>query len=81
MDCQKISDILSILKVDSLSRLRNRNEVIDKLHSEHLKDIDNVLMDVRVYVAKISVAYKQYEILKMIDEFIYKKQIDHNAQK
>ena len=75
MNCQEIETILNNLKVDSLGRIRGKNKAIDKLHSEHLKKIDSDMMDIRVYVAKMSTGYSTTEALKMIDEFIYRKQV------
>jgi hypothetical protein len=74
MNCQEISDIIDGLKVNSLGRIRGKSQVIDKMHSAHLTDLDNALMDVRVFVARLSTGYSSTEILKMIDEFIYKIQ-------
>ena len=75
MTCQEIETILKTLKVDSLGRLRGMNKAIDKIHSAHLRDVDNQLTDVRIYVAKQSVANQPAILLKDIDNFIYQKQI------
>lgn len=71
----KIENALNDLKVNSRGSIRGKNRVIDKIHSMHLKKIDSELMDVRVFVAKISTGHSTKEALEMIDEFIYKKQI------
>lgn len=75
MDCQKIETIINCLKVNSLGHIRGKNRVIDKIYSEHLKKIDSDLMDIRIYVAKLSTGHTTTEALKMIDEFIYKIQM------
>jgi hypothetical protein len=75
MDCQKIESIINDLKVDSLGRIRGKNKVIDKIHAEHLKKVDSDLMDIRVYVAKLSTGHSTTEALKMIDDFIYKMSV------
>lgn len=75
MNCLKIEKILSTLKADSRGFIRGKNKAIDKIHSAHLQDVDSKLMDVRVFVAKLSTGYSTKEALKMIDDFIYKKQI------
>lgn len=75
MDCQKIESIINDLKVNSRGQIRNKSKVIDKLHSEHLTKVDSELMDIRVFVAKISTAHPTKYVLKAIDDFIYKKQV------
>lgn len=75
MNCQKIESSIKELKVNSLGRIRNKSRVIDKIHSDHLKSVDSILMDVRIYVNKLSTAHSSTEIIKMVDEFIYQKQI------
>lgn len=75
MDCQKIETALNKLKVNKAYSIRGKSKVNDEIHSMHLKAVDNALMDVRIYVAKLSTGYTTAEALKMIDEFIYKKQI------
>lgn len=75
MDCNKIENIISELKADSLGRIRNKNKVIDKLHSESLKEVDSLLMDIRVYVAQLSTGYSSTQVLQMVDNFLYKKQL------
>ncbi len=75
MNCEEIETILHSLTVDSLQRIRGKSKVIDKLHSEHLKKVDSDLMDVRVFVARLSTGHTTADALKMIDEFIYQKQI------
>ena len=75
MNCQEIETIVNDLKVDSLGRIRGKNKVIDRLHSAHLKAVDSDLMDIRVFVAKCSTGHSSNDVLKMIDEFIYKKQV------
>lgn len=75
MNAEKIESILSELKVNSKGAIRGKNKVIDKIHSEHLIDIHEKQMAIRVYVAKLSTSYSTKEALKMIDEFIYQQQI------
>jgi len=75
MNCQKIDEILSELKVNSRGQIRNKSRVTDLLHSEHLKKVDSELMDIRVFVAQLPVKYNVSTIQKMVDDFIYKKQI------
>lgn len=75
MNCQEIEKMLNELKVDSLGRIRNKGKVGDKIHIAHLKKVDSALMDVRVFVARLSTGHSQKDLLKMIDEFIYKKQV------
>ena len=75
MNCQQIENIINELKVDSLGRIRGKRKVIDKLHSEHLKKVDSDLMDIRVYVARLSTGLSTSDVLNMIDKFIYQKQI------
>ncbi len=75
MNCQDIEAILQTLKVDKIGRIRNKSKVIDKIHRTHLKKVDDDLMDVRIFVARLSTGYSSTEVLKMVDEFIYKKQI------
>ncbi len=70
-----IDNALNNLKIDSAGRIRGKNKVIDTIHRQHLKDVDNALMDVRIFVARISTANSTTAALKMIDEFIYKKQV------
>lgn len=74
MNCEKIETILSELKVDSLGRIRNKSKVIDKIHSEHLKKLDSDLMDIRVYVAKLT-GYSPDQMQRKIDDFIYQLSI------
>lgn len=74
MNCQKIEEIMSALKVNKRGQIRGQGRVMDKLHSEHLKDIDKALMDIRIFVARLSTGYSCSDALKMIDEFIYKTQ-------
>lgn len=76
MNCQEIETIMNGLKIDSLGRLIGKSKVIDEIHSAHLKKIDSDLMDIRVFVAKCSTGHSSTEVLKMIDEFIYKKQVN-----
>lgn len=75
MKAEEIDKILKELKVDSIGRIIGKNKAINKIHSAHLKKVDSELMDVRVYVAKLSTGYSTKEALKMIDEFIYQHQI------
>lgn len=76
MDCQKIQSAINELKVNSKGAIRGQMRVIDKIHSMHLKKVDSELMDVRIFVAKLSTGYSTNEALKMIDDFIYKKQVE-----
>jgi len=71
----EIEKIMNELKVDSIGRLRHKNKVLDKIHRAHLKEVDSKLMDVRIFIAKLSTGYSQKELLEMIDRFIYKQQI------
>lgn len=76
MNCTEIDKILNNLKVDSLSRIRHKNRVIDKIHSKHLTDVDSLLMDIRVSVAKLNNGtLDSFDALKMVDQIIYQKQI------
>lgn len=74
MDCQKIYDVLAGLKVNSRSQIRGKNKAADKIHSMHLKKMDEVLMDIRVYVAKLA-NHPNKEAFKSIDEFIYRRSV------
>lgn len=75
MNSELIEHILKDLKVDSLGRIRGKNTAINRIQSEHLKVVDNALTDVRIFVAKLSTGHSSTEVLKAIDEFIYKKQL------
>jgi hypothetical protein len=75
MNCEIIDNILRELKVNSAYAIRGKNKAIDKIHAEHLKEIDTQLSDVRIFVAKLSTGYSTDEALKLIDEFLYKKQV------
>jgi hypothetical protein len=75
MNCEIIDNILRELKVNSAYAIRGKNRAVDKIYAEHLKDVDSQLTDVRIFVAKLSTGYSTTEALKMIDEFIYKKQV------
>jgi hypothetical protein len=74
INAQIIEEVLNELKVDSLGRIRGKQKANNKILSQHLTEIDNKLMDIRVFVARISTRYSSKEALKMIDEFIYKMQ-------
>ena len=77
MNCEKIESILSELKVNSKGSIRGKRKVIDKIHSEHLTDIHEKQMAIRVYVQKIARQYATpatKEAYKLIDEFIYQQQ-------
>lgn len=39
MNCQQIDDAISELKPDKNKRLRNKNRVIDHIHSMHLQEM------------------------------------------
>jgi len=71
MDCEKIENLLSELKVDSLNRIRNKRRVMDNIHSEHLKDIHAKLTKIRLFVVGISIGHTPTEIIEMVDKFIY----------
>lgn len=75
MNCQEIQNALNELKVNSKGSIRGQMRVIDKIHSMHLKKVYSDLMDIRVFVVQLSTGHSTKEALKMIDEFIYKKQI------
>lgn len=75
MNCQEIQNAINELKVNSRGAIRGKNKAIDKLHALHLKKLDSELMDIRVYVAKISAVNSPKDIFKKLDEFIYNKQI------
>jgi hypothetical protein len=68
MNCQKIDDAINELKVDSLGRIRGKSKVIDKIHSMHLTELDNVLMNIRIKVAKLGVTAHLLEVDKIIYE-------------
>jgi hypothetical protein len=74
MNAQQISDAIDLIKVDSIGRRQGVNKAISKIHSQHLRSVDNLLMDIRVYVAKISTGNSPKQILTDIDNFIYQKQ-------
>lgn len=75
MKAQDIENLLNRLKVDELGRIRGKSVVMNGIQSRHLQDMDKSLMDIRVFVARLSTAYGAEKCLKMIDEFIYQKQI------
>lgn len=75
MNCQSIEKKLNILSVDKAGRIRGKSKCMDAIHTEHLKDIDTKLMEVRVFVARMSTGNSTTDALKMIDEFIYKMQV------
>jgi len=75
MNCQTIEEKLNQLSVDKAGRIRGKSKCIDAIHSEHLKAVDNKLMDVRVFVARLQLGILQADALKMIDDFIYKMQV------
>jgi hypothetical protein len=75
MNANDISIELDKLKVNSRGFIRGKNQAVDKLHGLHLKKIDSDLMEIRIFVGKISTAHTTREALEMIDEFIYKKQV------
>ena len=75
MNCEIIDNILRELKVNSAYAIRGKNKAVDKIYAEHLKEVDNQLTDIRLFVAKLSTAYSTVEALLLIDEFIYKKQV------
>jgi hypothetical protein len=73
---EQIDDILNGLAANSRGQIRGKTQANNKLLAMQLKAVDSALMDVRVYVAQLSTAYSTKEALKLIDEFIYKKQIE-----
>lgn len=75
MNCNDIAIALDTLKVNSRGSIRGKSRAIDKIHSMHLKKLDNELMDIRVFVARVSTGHTTNDALKMIEEYIYKKQI------
>ena len=75
MNSKTIETAIKKMKVDKRGYLRGQNKCIDEIHRAHLKKVDNDLMDIRIFVAKISTGYSTAEALKMIDNFIYQKQI------
>ena len=75
MDCQTIEKKLNQLSVDKAGIIRGKSKCMDAIHSEHLKTIDSKLMDVRVFVARLSTGHSTTDALKMIDDFIYKMQV------
>jgi hypothetical protein len=76
MNAQIIEEVLNELKVDSLGRIRGKQKANNKILSKHLTEVDNKLTDIRIFVAKISTGHSTKDALKMIDEFIYKIQIN-----
>jgi len=76
MTAEEIEKVLNEdLKVNSLGHIRGKNTANNKIMSLHLKSIDSDLMDVRIFVAKLSTGLSTKEALNEIDHFIYKKQI------
>ena len=69
MNAQIIENTLNELSVDSIGRIRGKQKANNKILSQHLTEIDNKLMDIRVFVARISTRYSSKEALKMIDGF------------
>lgn len=74
MNAQQIETALNELKVNSLGRIRGKGKAINTIQNDHYKSVDSTLMDVRIFVARLSTGYSTKEVLHMIDEFIYKKQ-------
>ena len=75
MNCEQIDEMLSGLKVSKNGRLLGKSKAVDKIHSEHLKNIDSALTEVRVFIAQLSYTRNSKETIEMIDKFIYEKQI------
>lgn len=75
MNCNDISIVLGDLKVNSTGRIIGKSRAIDKLESLHITKLDSELMDIRIFVAGLSTKHSTTEDLKMIDEYIYQKQI------
>jgi len=71
MEAKEIEKILNSLKVNSRGHIIGKSRAINEIQSLHLKKADSDLMDVRIFVAKLSTGYSTSDALKMIDEFIY----------
>jgi hypothetical protein len=63
------------LSVNSERHIRGKNNVINKIGALHWTEMHTALMDIRLFIAKLSLGSNQKENLKSIDDFIYKKQI------
>ena len=75
MTSKDIEYALAILKVDSRGSLRNKGRAIDLIHSHHLRDIDALLTDIRLFVAvSVSKIKNTDELAESINGFIYLKQ-------
>ena len=74
MNCQTIEESLNKLTVNSRGSIRGKNKCVDEIHRAHLKTVDNSLIDVRIFVARLSTGHTTKEALQLIDEYIYKKQ-------
>lgn len=72
---ETIDNALNTLSVNSRGHIRGKGRANDKILSDHLKVLDSELTDIRVFVAKLSTGYTTKQALEMIDEFIYKKQV------
>lgn len=75
MNCKTIEELLGGIKVNARGSMRGKNKVIDKIHAAHLKSRDNELMDIRIFVAKMSTGHDTKTALKLIDDFLYQKSI------
>ena len=75
MNALEVEKAFATLKVDSAGRIRGKNAAINKIHSDHFKAVDKALMDIRVFVARMSTGQSSTEVLKAVDEFIYQMQI------
>lgn len=76
MTSKDIEYALAILKPDARGAMRNKNRAIDLIYSHHLKDIDNLLGDIRVFVlASSSRCSSVDELMRNIDTFLtFKKE-------
>lgn len=75
MNCKTIEQKLNTLSIDKAGRIRGKQRCMNTIHAEHLKAVDDKLMDVRVFVARLSTGHSTTDALKMIDDFIYKLQV------
>lgn len=80
MDAQTIEALINQLKVDKLGRIRGKQKLMNAIQVEHFKTVDSSLMDIRVFVAKLSLRIPQKEAMDTIDKFIYEKQVGKNTR-
>ena len=76
MNCEEIEKIVSELKVNSKGAIRGKGRVIDKLNVLHLKEVNNLLTDLRIKIAIMSTDPKIENKFLAIDELLYKKQVE-----